>query len=124
MRWLPVLLFVGYVGYYYLTHQEEVPLTGRKQLVDLNREQEMALGYQSYRQILNQSQVIPSGQAVDLVREIGRRLAAVAEDPGFKWEFNVVASDQVNAFCLCREARSLCIQAFCLSRKTRMGSRQ
>ena len=100
MRWLPVLLFVAYLGYYYLTHQEEVPLTGRKQLVDLNREQEMALGYQSYRQILNQSQVVPSGQAVDLVREIGRRLAAVAKDPGFKWEFNVVASDQVNAFCL------------------------
>lgn len=100
VRWLPVLLFVGYVGYYYLTHQEEVPLTGRKQLVDLNREQEMALGYQSYRQILNQSQIVPSGQAVDLVRDIGRRLAAVAEDPGFEWEFNVVASNQVNAFCL------------------------
>ena len=32
MRWLPVLLFVAYLGYYYLTHQEEVPLTGRKQL--------------------------------------------------------------------------------------------
>jgi hypothetical protein len=62
MRWLPVLLFIGYVGHYYLTHQEEVPLTGRKQLVDLNREQEMALGYQSYRQILNQSHVVPSGR--------------------------------------------------------------
>jgi predicted Zn-dependent protease len=100
MRWLPVLLFIGYLGYYYLTHQEEVPLTGRKQLVDLNREQEMALGYQSYRQILNQSQVVPSGQAVELVRDIGKRLAAVAEDPGFEWEFNVVDSNQVNAFCL------------------------
>jgi predicted Zn-dependent protease len=100
MRWLPVLLFIGYLGYYYLTHQEEVPLTGRKQLVDLNREQEMALGYQSYRQILNQSQVVPSGQAVELVRDIGKRLAAVAEDPGFEWEFNVVNSNQVNAFCL------------------------
>jgi predicted Zn-dependent protease len=98
--WLPVMLFVGYLGYYYLAHQEEVPLTGRKQLVDLNREQETALGYQSYRQILSQSQVVPSGQAVDLVRDIGRRLAAVAEDPGFKREFSVIASDQVNAFCL------------------------
>jgi len=45
VRWLPVLLFLGYLGYYFLTKQEEVPLTGRKQLVDMSREQEMALGY-------------------------------------------------------------------------------
>jgi predicted Zn-dependent protease len=100
IRWLPVLLFLGYLGYYYLTNQQEVPLTGRKQLVDLSREQEMALGYQSYRQILNQSQLAQEGPAVQQVREIGRRLAAVAEDPGFEWEFNVIASEQVNAFCL------------------------
>jgi metalloendopeptidase OMA1, mitochondrial len=37
---------------------------------------------------------------VELVQDTGRRLAAVAEDPGFEWEFSVIASDQVNAFCL------------------------
>jgi predicted Zn-dependent protease len=100
VRWLPVLLFLGYLGYYFLTKQEEVPLTGRRQLVDMSREQEMALGYQSYRQVLNQSQVVRQGQAVELVQDTGRRLAAVAEDPGFEWEFSVIASDQVNAFCL------------------------
>jgi len=100
VRWLPVLLFLGYLGYYFLTKQEEVPLTGRKQLVDMSREQEMALGYQSYRQVLNQSQVVRQGQALELVQDTGRRLAAVAEDPGFEWEFSVIASDQVNAFCL------------------------
>ncbi|MEZ5366893.1 MAG: M48 family metallopeptidase [Bryobacterales bacterium] len=75
-------------------------MTGRKQLVDMSREQEAALGYQSYQQILMQEDVIPSGEIVDTVRAIGRRLAAVAEDPGFEWEFNVIRSDQANAFCL------------------------
>ncbi|MDQ2695036.1 MAG: M48 family metallopeptidase [Pseudomonadota bacterium] len=34
------------------------------------------------------------------MRDIGRRLAAVAEDPGFQWEFNVIDAPQVNAFAL------------------------
>ena len=75
-------------------------MTGRTQLVDMSREQEMALGYQSYQQILSGEAVLQSGEIVDQVREIGRRLAAVSEDPGFDWEFNVIQSDQANAFCL------------------------
>jgi predicted Zn-dependent protease len=75
-------------------------MTRRSQLVDMSREQEMALGYQSYQEILMQEDIIPSGEVVDVVRGIGRRLAAVAEDPGFEWEFNVIRSDQANAFCL------------------------
>lgn len=97
---LPLVLFALYLGYYYISNRQEVPMTGRTQLVDISREQEAALGYESYRELLSQERVVPSGEIVDVVREIGRRLAAVAEDPGFEWEFNVIDSDQVNAFCL------------------------
>jgi len=97
---LPIVLFLLYAGYYWFANQEEVPHTGRTQLVDMSREQEAALGFQSYRQILNQEAVLQSGEIVDQVREIGRRIAAVSEDPGFDWEFNVIQSDQANAFCL------------------------
>ena len=97
---LPLLLFGAYMLYYYFSNQETVPLTGRKQLVDISREQEAALGYQSYRQILRQEAIVPSGAQVDLVKSIGGRLAKVAEDPGFEWEFNLINSEQVNAFCL------------------------
>ncbi|MCB1019118.1 MAG: M48 family metallopeptidase [Bryobacterales bacterium] len=100
IHWLPIVAFLVYGIYYYFSNQQEVPMTGRKQLVDMTREQEAALGYQSYQQILMQEDVIPSGEIVDTVRAIGRRLAAVAEDPGFEWEFNVIRSDQANAFCL------------------------
>ena len=96
----PLVIFGVFFAYYYFSHQEEVPLTGRKQLVDLSREQEAALGLESYRQILGQSQIVAGGAEVDAIREIGRRLAAVADDPGFEWEFNLIASDQANAFAL------------------------
>ena len=100
IRLLPVVLFVLYLGYYFVANREEVPMTGRTQLIDISQEQEMALGYQSYQQILQGEAVVQSGEIVDQVREIGRRLSAVAEDPGFDWEFNVIQSDQANAFCL------------------------
>ena len=102
MRLIPLVLFAIYGLYYYASNQETVPLTGRSQLVDITREQEMSLGFQSYREILSQSKVIQDGQVVDLVRTIGGRLAKAAADvdPGFEWEFNVIESEQANAFAL------------------------
>ncbi len=100
MTWLPIVLFALYAGYYYISNRTTVPLTGRKQIVDLTRDQESALGFQSYRQILATERVVPSGQAVDLVKGVGAKISQVAEDPGFKWEYNLIESDQANAFCL------------------------
>ena len=101
LRLLPIVLFGLYLAYYYFSNQEEVAMTGRSQLIDISHEQEMALGLQSYQQILSQQNVLRSGHAVDLVREIGYRLAKVIDDdPGFEWEFNVIDNEQANAFAL------------------------
>ena len=100
IRWIALVLFAVYGIYYYFSHQQTVPGTGRKQLVDLSREQEAALGYQSYRQILAQSDVVPGGQLVDTIRDIGQKLARVTGAQGFNWEFQLIRSNQVNAFCL------------------------
>ena len=102
IRLWPIILFGLYFVYYYFSNQETVPLTGRTQLVDITRQQEAALGLQSYKQILSQSQVIPRGETVDMVTRIGKRLAKAAADvdPGFNWDFNVIESDQANAFAL------------------------
>ncbi|MBT8113214.1 MAG: M48 family metallopeptidase [Gammaproteobacteria bacterium] len=101
LRLLPIVLFGLYLAYYYFSNQEEVAMTGRSQLIDISHEQEMALGLQSYQQILSQQNVLRSGQVVDLVREIGYRLAKVIDDdPGFEWEFNVIDDGQANAFAL------------------------
>ncbi len=102
LRLWPIVLFGAFLAYYYFANQQEVPLTGRTQLVDISREQEMALGLQSYQQILSRSRVVSQGEAVRLVRTVGRRIAKAAADvdPGFQWEFNLIASDQINAFAL------------------------
>ena len=78
VKLLPILLFAIYGIYYFFSNREVVPLTGRKQLVDMSRDQESALGLQSYRQILRQERVVADGKNAQLVKEIGRRISAVA----------------------------------------------
>ena len=35
VRWWVLVLAALYMGYYYFSHQQAVPVTGRKQLVDI-----------------------------------------------------------------------------------------
>ncbi len=102
LRLWPIVLFGLFLVYYYFANQQEVPLTGRTQLVDISREQEMALGLQSYQQILSRSRVVQEGEVVRIVRSVGERIARAAADvdPGFQWEFNVIDSGRINAFAL------------------------
>lgn len=99
-NWWPILLFALYGVYYYFSNLQSVPVTGRVHLVDMDLKTEAALGFRSYRQVLQSENVVPSGPEVDRIRKIGRRIAAVADDPGFKWEFNLIRSQERNAFCL------------------------
>lgn len=103
-RWPIMVLFAIGAAIYYFMNQEEVPFTGRQQLRTMEPEQEMQLGLQSYEQILadNRQNLVMSGEIYDATQEIGRRIAEAAsnEDPGFDWAFNVIQSDQANAFAL------------------------
>lgn len=101
-RWQIMLLFAVGAAVYYFANQEQVPFTGRKQLRTMEPAQEMQLGLQSYQQILSDSVVLRDEPVVGVVREVGARIARAAapEDPGFEWAFNVIDSDQVNAFAL------------------------
>ena len=103
-RWKIALVFVVGAAVYYFANQETVPMTGRKQLRTMKPVQEMQLGLQSYNKILSDERgnVMRSGPIVDTVGEIGRRIAIAAkpEDPGFDWQFNVIESEQANAFAL------------------------
>lgn len=107
VRWWVLILAALYMGYYYFSHQQAVPVTGRKQLVDISPQEEAQLGFQSYREVLAESQVVQSGQVVDQVRNTGQRIVQAAQKLApnahwdtYQWEFNVIQSDQANAFCL------------------------
>ena len=82
------------------------PYTGRKELMLVSQPQAVALGTRAYDQVLKTSKLSNDQTAVDLVKTVGRRIAAVAErefpdtTKNFKWEFNLVDNPEPNAFAL------------------------
>ena len=98
------LLIAGVVVLFQYCSSEKVvnPETGRKARVALSSEQEEALGLQSYREVLSQSETITSGPEFDLVARVAKRLAGATGEAAkdFKWQVSVVRSPQANAFCL------------------------
>ena len=99
-KWLPILLFIGYGVYYYYSSLDTVPITGRSHLVGMSVDEEMALGVNSYRTIVQEEEIIPDGKAADSIKSAGKRIAAVTENATFDWEFNLIKSNEMNAFCL------------------------
>jgi len=79
----------------------KVPYTNRSQLILVSQQQEAALGAQAFSQVVAKSKIDPSPTVNRDVREVGERLAQVANRPDFHWKFVVIDDPrQVNAFCL------------------------
>lgn len=76
------------------------PITERRSLVLMSFEQEVALGEETYRDILKNETLSLDGQLITIVERVGRQLAAVSPMPHLKWEFKLVESPQKNAFAL------------------------
>lgn len=79
-----------------------IPETGRVARVGMSTDQETALGLQSYREVVAQSDLVQSGPEYDLVMRVARRLTTTVGDASghFDWQVSVIRSDQANAFCL------------------------
>lgn len=76
------------------------PYTKRKQFIITSESAEMSMGAQHYRDFLKEAKLSRNAFYVNMVKRAGKRIAAVADKPNFKWEFNVVESKQVNAWCM------------------------
>lgn len=86
------LLFIGC---------SKAPITGRNQLIMIDPQQEVALGYQSAKEVLATEKVSTDPQKSAMVQRIGKRIAAVTTQSNYAWEFFVIDNDQeANAFCL------------------------
>jgi predicted Zn-dependent protease len=83
-----------------LTACETTPVTKRSQLILIPQSQEIALGLTAYQEVLSKSKISTDPEKVAMVRRVGERIAAVANQPDYKWEFNLLEDPQVNAFCL------------------------
>jgi len=79
---------------------ETVPHTGRSQLMLLPEGAELQMGLDAYREVLAKQKISTDPAINAQVTRVGQRIAQAAERPDYQWEFTVIESNEMNAFCL------------------------
>src|SRR5262245_43168471 len=72
------------------------PETGKKARVALSPREETALGLQSYREVLANSETVQNGPEVDQVVRVTKRLTGATGSAAsdFEWQVSVIRSQQ------------------------------
>ncbi len=103
LRWLPIVIAALIFAWQYFGSEKFVnPETGRKSHVGMSTQQEAALGFQTYRQVLAQARSIDSGPQFEMVRRVAGQLASATGAAGaeYEWQVSLIDDEQINAFCL------------------------
>ena len=79
---------------------QTVPITGRHQLNLISSHDEIKLGESAFKDVMKKSTLSRDAASTGMVRRVGQRIAAVADRPDYRWEFNLVEEKTPNAFCL------------------------
>ena len=76
------------------------PATGRRELMMISEEQEIAMGREYDPQLVAEMGLVPDSALQRYVRELGLRMAAKSERPNLPWSVRVVDDPVVNAFAV------------------------
>ena len=88
-----------------------VPITGRKQRLSVSDEQMLSLSATQYKEYLSSAKKSTNAKNTAMVQRVGQKLANAVttylsqngyanEVKNYAWEFNLVQSNSVNAFCM------------------------
>jgi predicted Zn-dependent protease len=105
------VLFLAIITSFSLLSCSTVPLTGRSQLNLIPANEMLSLSFQQYDTFLKENKVSTEAANTALVKKVGTNIEHAVEKylaqnnlssrlDGYKWEFNLVQDDQVNAWCM------------------------
>jgi predicted Zn-dependent protease len=88
-----------------------VPITGRSQLNFIPDSEMFAMSYSQYDEFLKSSKLSDDEEATAMVKRVGTRIRQAVEGyfqdngmsgrlDGYKWEFNLIENDEVNAWAM------------------------
>lgn len=103
---IPIILLA--ITFYYCS---TVPITGRSQLNLISSADLNALSFQEYNEFLAQNKLSTNTQNTNLVKGVGLNIQKAVEKylaqhnlsselNGYAWEFNLIESPEVNAWCM------------------------
>jgi predicted Zn-dependent protease len=88
-----------------------VPITGRSQLKLIPDSEMLSMSYSQYDDVLKSSKLSTDAKQTEMIRRVGGRIQGAVERyftdhgmadrlKGYRWEFNLVEGDEVNAWCM------------------------
>lgn len=103
---VPIIL-LAFTVYYCST----VPITGRSQLNIIPSSEMNSLSFQQYKDFLKTNKLSTNKKDAEMVKRVGQRIQKAVETyfaqnnlskelEGYNWEFNLVESPDVNAWCM------------------------
>ncbi|MAZ26123.1 MAG: peptidase M48 [Cytophagaceae bacterium] len=104
-------IFAGLLFVFLVFSCKTSPFTGKKTLNFVSNEELFPVSFQQYNQFLSENKVVSGTADANMVKRVGAKIANAAERymtalgyPGYlndyKWEYNLVQDDAVNAFCM------------------------
>ncbi|MCJ9429455.1 M48 family metallopeptidase [Kordiimonas marina] len=75
-------------------------VTGRSQFITIPASEDTSLGLEAMAEVKKTAPVLESGPMVDRVRRIGKRIAAISDNPNLPWDFVVIDEPVLNAWAL------------------------
>lgn len=107
----PILIAAASAASLAMLSCSTVPITGRQQLNLVPDSEIMALSYQQYGEFIKGSRLSQNQAQAAMVKRVGTNIQKAVEAyfaqnnltgelSGFAWEFNLVDSNEVNAFCM------------------------
>lgn len=104
-------IFIIVIIFLFLNNCSTVPITGRRQLDLVPASQVISLSFDGYKQVLKDNKLSANVEQTAMVKNVGVRIQHAVEQymsehnlsetlKGFQWEFNLLESPTVNAFCM------------------------
>lgn len=76
------------------------PVTGKKQVVLMSEEQEIAMGREADPQIIAQFGLYEDQSMQNYINAMGQQMVKISHRPGIKYEFKILDSEVINAFAV------------------------
>lgn len=76
------------------------PVTGKRQVILMSKEQEIAIGQQSHPSVVATMGLYENKPMQDFINEKGKAMAAISHRPDLPYQFYIVDSPVVNAFAV------------------------
>ncbi|MBA2499312.1 MAG: M48 family metalloprotease [Chitinophagaceae bacterium] len=96
-----IVLFIGLTSSFILLDSCATnPVTGKKQVVLMSEEQEIAMGKNADPQIVAQFGLYENAALQSFITTKGKQMAAISHRPGLNYEFKILDSEVLNAFAV------------------------